>query len=242
MFEYKMKCPMSHQVWMNRGGGWEKEEDNDMPGRDYLSDLQGRIIHNLSGMGDFGEMVSRYTADFVVGGYICVSDQPLKDGVEINIFCSRSLNDDELEELSDEISGQLSDGWGENISSYEMVRWSGRSTDYYMSVEFDVDGITKPEFVKEIATKPGAELATRFYREVLNEFESLSAIESWVGQEAVADMFYLQHALLVGGDGVEGKILSDRNAGIIQVIDKLPSRNDFMRFVVIDEPVTRMKF
>ena len=74
----------------------------------------------------------------------------------------------------------------------------------------------------------GPALAEKLFAEVLENFETLGAIDDTYGVEAVYDLWYLQHALLVGD-----QIDSEFDSPIMKVLEQLPSKEDFIRHVQI---------
>lgn len=85
------------------------------------------------------------------------------------------------------------------------------------------------EFASAVAQEKilleGAQLAARFHREVLDTFETVSAIGEQFGNRAMADLFYLQGAIMSGAS-----IDVWPQSGIFDVIDQLPSARAWASF------------
>ena len=86
--------------------------------------------------------------------------------------------------------------------------------------------------------RPGLELATTFYQEVQHEFKTTNDIADYLGYESVVDMFDFLNTLLAG-TSIE---ISDADAGILQVINRLPGRDHYLKYISVKQPGLEREF
>lgn len=79
--------------------------------------------------------------------------------------------------------------------------------------------------VGENVSLEGAQLASRFHSEVMEHFETVASVGEQFGQRTVADLFYLQTAILRSG-----QMDVWPQSSIMGVVDKLPSAEKWMTY------------
>lgn len=79
-----------------------------------------------------------------------------------------------------------------------------------------------------VPQESSTERAIRFNDELLNSVESLVAISDFHGVRTLADLFYLQAAILKDG---YIDVMSDSNSDVIQVVSELPSAALWLQYV-----------
>lgn len=81
-----------------------------------------------------------------------------------------------------------------------------------------------------ISKQERARDAQRFMGELMSSFETLGGIGDEYGQEALVDIIYLQQAIQ---SGTHIDAIGDQ-VGIIEVIKRLPSADEWMKYIKID--------
>lgn len=79
--------------------------------------------------------------------------------------------------------------------------------------------------VGENVSLEGAQLASRFHSEVMEQFETVASVGEQFGQRTVADLFYLQTAILRSG-----QMDAWPQSSIIDVVEKLPSAEKWLTY------------
>lgn len=247
IYEYSALCPIEYKLSVNRNGaGWENDvssgcsiDDIPLVKKDTISKVLQSAIANT---GDFDKMMRQHVLN-AIGGSVKLSSET---ALEITIRTDRKLSSLEFKALASDLANKLSTDFNAEIGRHEVAKWDDRRfSDYSAKASLNtlrliIFSNSPRELTPERQSQPGLELATRFFNDVMDNFETVGAIEEQYGQETVVDMFYLQHALMTGY-GHSGSIQVDSDSGILAVINELPGKDSYLTFVKVNEPESTFK-
>ena len=87
--------------------------------------------------------------------------------------------------------------------------------------------------IKQLSHASGKAATATFFQELLHSVETLSDIAEAHGSETLADLMYLQNAIMVGGS--IDHYLGESN--VLKIVRTLPSRELWLKFIKIEHQI-----